>query len=509
VLNTTSTKTAPFILGQILLIAAVVWAKVLLDQGGCGAETMVRITCIWLPLQFMWMLYSWSASGSRLFSPYLLFVVSVVVFNAGQAFLECFGMNKNGLLSGLVSENTLAYTLTFVLYSLSVMHLGALIAARRGTSRNVRRPVSFVSPRILRLTAAGLFVISLVPSLMTWGQAARLVADSGYGALYQADTATGFGASYAVMSGFLVPAGFLLLASGKVHMPSRVAACLLISAYVFLQLFLGFRGGAMVVLVAFLWLWHRVIHRLPLVLTMAVLCAIAVFVLPIVGLTRNTAGRERTSLSAYITAYSEMDNPAVSILSELGGSMIAPAYTIQFMPAEHDYELGASYGYALLSLVPNLFWQVHPAAVHSPSKWLVETAEPGTARAGGGLGFSVIAEAYLNFGFLGSALPLGLIGWAVGSLSCWTDKSLAPQRACFVAIALVPLLMYGRAEAGNVIRGVVWYAGIPYLIVNRLQKRHVSKRREVAGIANAYPKSAHATSSLGGGHRPASEMQSR
>ena len=462
---------ALLIWNQVGVVAAILAAWSCLNQGICGADTIIRLSCVSLPLHLVWMFYSWKKIGRELFSPYSLFVVAVFVFNAGQACLEVLGLNRNGLLGGRFSESTLAQTLLLVLYALSVMHLGALIAVTT-KARGQPRAMSYAPAVTLRRVAVVLFIVALIPTFLVWGRAVSLVADGGYGALYQAEAATGFGAAPAILSGFLMPSGFLLLAGSKLYRWGRVSACALIGSYVLLQLFLGFRGNAVVVLTAFLWLWHRTIRRLPATVPIAVLALIAVFVLPVVGITRSIAGRERMSLSQWKTTYAGIDNPAVDILSEMGGSMLAPAYTIQFVPSDHAYEFGASYAYAVLSLVPNLFWSVHPAAEHSPSKWLVNTAEPATARAGGGLGYSVIAEAYLNFGFLGAGVPMGLLGWGIGRLSRWTEVNHAPSNLSFVAIALVPLLIYARAEAGNVLRGVTWFAAIPYLMVSRWPKRY-------------------------------------
>jgi oligosaccharide repeat unit polymerase len=465
---------ALLIWSQVGVVGAVLGAWLLLNQGACGPGVIVEIGCIALPLELAWIVHSWRSMGHEMFSPYGLFVGSVFVFNAGQACLQPFGLNRNGLLGGRISENVLAETVLLVLYAFSAMHFGALIAVATGGRHQVR-PAPTAAPSALRRVAILLFVVSVFGGYVMWGRALSVVAEGGYAALYQAQGSTGFGASAAILSGFLMPSAFLLLAGSRFRRPSRACACAFVGCYIALQLLVGFRGNAAVVLAAFLWLWHRSIRRLPVAVPVALLAAVAVFVLPVVGTTRRMAGMERLSLAQWRTAYAALDNPVVEIVSEMGGSMVAPAYTIQFVPSIHDYELGRSYAYAALSLVPNLFWTVHPAAAHSPSKWLVDTADPSAAQAGGGLGFSVIAEAYLNFGFLGAGVPMALLGWAVARLSRWTEGQRSPLNVCVVAIALVPLLIYGRAEAGNVMRGVAWFAAIPYFMVKYWPTRR-SKR---------------------------------
>ena len=114
--------------------------------------------------------------------------------------------------------------------------------------------------------------------------------------------------------------------------------------------------------------------------------------------------------------------------------------------------------------------------------WWAAAPAPG---AGGGLGMLLpillfIPLLYLlmirpqqkrHFGFLGAGVPMVLLGWGIGRLSRWTDVNYKVWKLGLVAIVLVPLLMYARAEAGNVLRGVVWYAGIPYFMVRLWPKR--------------------------------------
>jgi oligosaccharide repeat unit polymerase len=462
----------PFLMyTQVGVIAGILTAWILLNQEAVDAGRIVQLSCIFLLIHFVWVLYSWKKTGSELFSPYPLFAASVFVFNAGQAFLEVFGLNRGGLLGGQIPESILAQTLLLVLYATSIIHFGALFALR---SKVRRKPdaMSYVSSVTLRQVAFILFIVALIPSLIVARRSISLVTIGGYGALYQAESGTGFSAAPAVLSGFLMPSGFLLLAGSGRNRWSRLFACTLIGSYVLLQLFIGFRGTAVVVLMVFLWLWHRTIRRLPKLVPILGL-AIAVLILPVLGLTRSISGPERISLSVLKETFAGIDNPTVALLSEMGGSMLAPAYTILLVPSQHAYELGMSYVYAAFSLFPNLFWAVHPSVAHSPSQWLVNSAASATARAGGGLGYSVIAEAYLNFGFIGAGAPMLLLGWGVGRLSRWAEMSHTHWKLCLAAIALVPLLIYGRAEAGNVLRGIVWYTATSYFMIRFWPKRSI------------------------------------
>src|SRR4051794_10900559 len=61
----------------------------------------ISVLSLALLLLFAWSLISWKLAGRSLFSPYILFLTSAFMFNAGQAFLEVFGLNDRGLLHGV------------------------------------------------------------------------------------------------------------------------------------------------------------------------------------------------------------------------------------------------------------------------------------------------------------------------------------------------------------------------------------------------------------------------
>src|SRR5690606_22908143 len=132
---------------------------------------------------------------------------------------------------------------------------------------------------------------------------------------------------------------------------------------------------------------------------------------------------------------------------------------------------GASYFYALTAIMPNVGWEVHPTIRHGTlSEWLVKTVDPVIAAAGGGLGCSVIAEAYLNFGWVGGPLWLMLLGYGLSWLFMKSDGT-DPARLALAASFLSFFFVFARGEAAIVARGLVWYALAPYLLAVLLTKR--------------------------------------
>ncbi len=153
----------------------------------------------------------------------------------------------------------------------------------------------------------------------------------------------------------------------------------------------------------------------------------------------------------------------------MGGSVYTLTHTMTLVPSIRDYDYGASYGYALLTLFPNLFWDLHPTiAAGIPGEWLMWIIEPWAAARGVGLGYSFIAEAYLNFGPLGAAGFLFCFGWAYARFVLWSDQVAYPARMAFVASMAFFFIFIARAELAIIVRGVVWYALVPYLLATQI-----------------------------------------
>lgn len=175
------------------------------------------------------------------------------------------------------------------------------------------------------------------------------------------------------------------------------------------------------------------------------------------------SARDRSVVDLHDTL-TKLDNPITASISEMGESMDTIAYTIRLVPESRDFDYGVSYLYALSNIVPNLGWSVHPSVAHGTlSDWLVKTVEPGTAAAGGGLGYSFLAEAYLNFGWFGAPLWMGIFGYFIARVFLMADSG-DPAKQALVASFLSFFLILPRGESAFVVRAFAWYAMIPFLL---------------------------------------------
>ena len=298
----------------------------------------------------------------------------------------------------------------------------------------------------------------------------------GYMALFQQQAITGVLASQNVLAGFFLP-GLIFFLTGS----NRSKAILTITGFLVLSqsiiyLALGSRFYAIAPLVAYAWIWHRCIRPLPLKWGIVSALVLLIFIIPTTAVIRTTTLGERSSIESLLTGYSSVNNPAVVSIAEMGGTLQTIALTIELVPSIRPFDYGLQYIYSTFTVLPNIFWNIHPTIAHgTPAAWLVQTVDPFTAAAGGGLGYSFIAEAYLNLGFWGAPLVLLVIGFLFTRFVIWASWSDDPAKFAAIAVFLASFMFFTRQDSTGVIRPLVWYSLLPYitslLLPNRRERQ--------------------------------------
>ena len=431
----------------------------------------VAVSCLWI----------WRIATGAIFNPYGLWLLSVLAFSGGQIPLELLGLNPWGSLEFLAPTRILVETIVLVTWCVLAMQVGALLAV----SPVIRATAGRIPPQveIRGTTSVGylLVAVSLVPFYFSARDAVSLVSEYGYTQLYRSPTVTSYAATPQILAELLIPGAMFILA-GAAGRHWKVAASMgAILAYAAVHLFLGDRATAILPVVAWLWLYHRSVRPIPgNVLLLGVVASAVLF--PAIAILRDLNSADRASLGL-MGALASTPNPIAAVLAEMGGTMRTVAYTLELVPSVRPFDLGQSYGWALLTMVPNFTGGVHPAIAHGDyATWVTTTVDPISAAAGYSLGYSVIAEAYANFGWL-AVLPCLAIGFGIGSLQSWSS---APGRYLAVRLAAVAsylpfILFWARSESLTIVRPLLWYALIPAAAVyafDRISLKGSSPHRE-------------------------------
>jgi O-antigen polysaccharide polymerase Wzy len=442
----------------------------------------ISVLCYATTIQFLLQLWSWKTVSVSLFDPYVIFLTAATLFNAGRTLLA--------VLPGTSFESPFPpsialYGLYVVALALCAFHLGGLIAVASPRVRPADAGASLAIPgATMRHVGGWLVLIAIVPMSILMKQAVTAVMREGYGvALYTNEAATSFAATPSVLAAFLVPGAFLLLAGSARRAGLRVTTAIIVAAYSGSLLFIGWRSAAISVAIAYIWLWHRCVRAIPRAAILS-FGALLLAIMPAIAAMRNLTGQDRLSFDTFVQ--SVQDAKGFSAIEEMGGIWETVAHTITLVPAERPYDYGASYGLSTLTVLPNLFWDVHPALRYgSPETWLVRRVAPWAAARGGGLGFSFIAEAYLNFGLSGCVMIIGAMGFLLAKAVWWAEGVEHPLAFALAASALAASVKYVRADSTELVRPLVWYAIGPYLLVLLLAKR--KKPGQVTSVASVGP----------------------
>jgi hypothetical protein len=264
---------------------------------------------------------------------------------------------------------------------------------------------------------------------------------------------------------WLLPAAALVTLVGARPGRETRPALALLALVAALLLWAGDRGGAVSFMAAALVVWTATRGPLPRQLVVPG-ALVLLLLMPMVATLRQLP---RNGLDLGKIAAAAAEASPLAALTEMGGSMRTLVETMRLVPEVSDYRLGSSYVDAALRVIPNvgLAKAAHewsdPASL-PPNHWVTYMVAPWAYASFGGLGFSAIAEPYLNFGVLGVA------GYflALGALLGWLDLALArrPSRRflAVTAVVFMPLLVTVRNDLHNFVRPAVWGAAIVVLV---------------------------------------------
>jgi len=336
----------------------------------------------------------------------------------------------------------------------------------RGTAPHGAAPIP---PRPM-LFFAGAAVALLGAALVLHGGRQAGVFTSGYGAFFhRAMTADARLFNVGLM---VFPIGFVVAAVGasRRQLLLIVGGVLAVLAPLFLA---GFRGPVIVHLATLIAVWaHKdflAARRAALALAVA-----AIVLVPAVRYTRDTRADLATGLAAY---------DPLALFTEAGTSLYPLVITADRIDSGSEpLWLGRSYATALGRTLPNLGQRATlDARGMTPNGWATLQADRWLYVRGGGIGFSGVAEPYLNFGRIGVVVFFFLLGLVLQRWESWLARD--PFRAAAAAATFGFVLWTVRNESMELFRSMAFAAIVVggAWMVHRVLHRRTS--RAVAAAA--------------------------
>jgi oligosaccharide repeat unit polymerase len=394
--------------------------------------------------------------ASTFLNPFVLFFLAAFVFHSGREILSI--VSPFEISSQFPIEHRVDILLFICVCLWSLFTGGALAWNQFSGADNLTKVIR--STKNTYAVGTMMLLVSFAPFIFYSYQRLGVFLSESYMGLYNPERDSyGLSASLLVVASMAIPGAiFMLAGSGWDRKKMRLPLAFLCGS-ICLDLFMGNRGGATMVAVAVLWLLYELGVRIKTRHVLA-LGVVAMISFPVIAMTR--VNMNLSHLLEWGDSFF-----AFAIVNEMGGTADTVGHTMNLVPEVRDFENGVVYWDAITTIVPNLFWDIHPAKLKlPPAQWLTQTVAPATAEIGGGLGYSFIAESYLNFGALGF-LYCGLFGFFVVGITNWSRRYnvVFAGRIAIVGVMMSMFLQYARGDVFLFVRPVVWFGFLPYFVV--------------------------------------------
>lgn len=369
----------------------------------------------------------WIKFAGEVFSPFYVMFVVIYIFGMGQTICWAFGfdmgemdlqkyipyLNKHYLGDGLL------YTLNGVILFL----IGAVVAYNdKGikiedvqTEKNIKDYIA------IKNLSTVILVISVPCVCLNLWSVLPSVIMGGYSELYtELNSYSKMGQFIPLIAGWFPIALLMKYAVDAEDKPrvSRISAVIL-WVYIAINLYIGGRSGAVMMVLAFFITKQYLVKpiRKKMILPVCVGGYAFIGILNAIADIRLKANRSVMDvLSAFVTSAS---SAVGDFIGELGWSMSSLVWTMDLTGS--TFRKGTSYLFAFTAIIPNLgFWKEHPAAVYSNlGEWLQKELGRTT-----GLGYTFVAETYINFWWYG-LIVMFLFGFIASKLLSGINKDNA------------------------------------------------------------------------------------
>lgn len=428
-------------------------------------------------IQFFVSLYSSFRSGQKLLSPYVIFLIVMYVFHVGQALMYPFEIVSNRDLVGFLGITTydiLSGEIISLVF-LSFFQIGALLCK----NPKEKEPFSSIEVEKMdrRLKQIGFFLV-IISVYFYYEDLLEQTVESlmnGYGAIYEGEDQIGLDNLGSVIGEYYNPG---LLCLYIAYRNKRLIRNIIVSVLLLNCSFILVVGGrtaavilgTLIVMMRYFLVKHFT-KKEWLVIGGGAVCSLALLA-NIAGIRSNT---DRDFSDTFIIDEEETGAEGVAdAIGEMGGTMYCLIWTKQILDETGEYRYGSSYLYSFTTIIPNIdFWEIHPAVKYSNlGDWL--TTEMNIDF---GTGFSMVAEAYANFGYLG-CLMMMFLGFCFAKILCPFESAVKQKNLAYIAFVLVLMFMIlkiPRSSFIGIIRALFYYS-LPVYWYTRGYIIKISKR---------------------------------
>lgn len=401
---TTSKFKAILITIFIILIESIL-SSFINNFNGLNIENSLKMISLICVICFCVELIVWIKLTREIFSPYTVFFIVLFVFCCGQCIGWLFGIDMGvkdmwNRLDHNMSKQLLFNGLSYSMIGISCFHLGAILGTNcdkaycnktKWTNEEVLTVFNQMSTFLLIITIPA-FIANTVVCLST-------VSEGGYASIYTFQKSSSTLIKILdIVSNYYEPCLLLLLIVNKEYKQRRRLIVCAMLLDVLVNLFIGGRSGAVMSMLAIVLAYHYFVKTLNMRDSVIGFCGgyIGVAVLNAIAEIRDVANK--SLFEFFPIFFSSFTNVIGKFVGELGWSITSVCWTMDIVPNIYPFRWGMSYIVSLISWVPSfIFKGTHPVVIWGElSNWLQEVLSMTY-----GPGYTMIAEAYINFGYFG------------------------------------------------------------------------------------------------------------
>lgn len=423
--------------------------------------------------QFVFSIILSLQNGQKLISPYVIFLIVMYIFQTGQSLMYPFDIVTNRDLVGFYGITTNGvFKAQLVSFSfLSFFQIGSLLYSSKFNQRITNSTkYEYQSKRLIHV-GWFLAIISVYPYYDELIHRAVLSMLRGYGALYEEEEKVGLANIQGMLADYFIPALICLFIGYRSSKKKRLTIFVILLLNSAIILVTGGRTEAVIILALILILQNYLVKSFKKKDMIVIAVAGMLVLVLLAGISKMRTNTSRNIEDTFSFQSYDKENGITEAISEMGATMFCQIWTEEIMSRTGDYRLGASYAYSFTSVIPNLgFWKIHPAKEHSNlGNWL--TIKKGLSF---GTGYSIVAEAYINFWYFG-ALFMALLGYFATAIFGRLNNAIKLGNIAFIAFILVLFwfsLKIPRNSFIGVVRAVFYFA----LPIYWYTRRYILKR---------------------------------
>jgi oligosaccharide repeat unit polymerase len=363
-------------------------------------------------------LYLYYLLARKWTNPYIMFYLSFIVFHFGQNILLALSIENFNYIfvKGFTTQDINLKGTIFTVWSILFFNLGALLSVQTGKNKGHRENGNVKISKIvtgirssaaLKTFGSIVFIVTVIPAFYVVIRSAIISINYGYTGLYLLPRPM-FIISF--LDYLFIPGTIMLLASHKNKGLTVKSLKLIILVYATMSLIGGGRGQGLAIFVVLIIYNYIQNNRLNIgsKIKVGVLILLIIVLIPILA---NFRGIEDKSLANFVNTviYTTESNVLIDTVGEMGHSMAPLLMTMKVIPSNVGFKYGESYFAAIMSAMPANF---DPSGLiaYFNSKATLDNWLENYYNMSYGPGFSMIAEAYYNFGYFGLII---MVLWGV------------------------------------------------------------------------------------------------